>query len=212
MKTKICKVDVVSVSIRQHDDVKVKMLFSDILKHPEILEQEKSINSKTVHYSILEENDKYIVGFVRTILDKDLPAKIDKATKEISKLDVKENEGLAFGNVFLYSFELGCIFFEVNKNSIYLNIFKDFLYKCYKESPTLKDKTSFDISFGTIYRKKEYERALKMKHYKSFRLKVHQPGKLLENIKTVNKTLEEKIETDFLPQIRQAAEMNSEIA
>ena len=35
---------------------------------------------------------------------------------------------------------------------------------------------------------------------------------LLNNINEINKTLEEKIETDFLPQIEQAAELNSEIA
>lgn len=212
MSTKNCKVDVVSISFKQFDDVELKMTFKDVLLHPEILNQEKYINSKTVHYSLLEENEKYIVGFIRTTLDKDLPAKINKKTKEISELNVGENEGLAFGNIFIYSIELNCLFYEVNKNSVYLNIFKDFLYRCYKESETLKDKTSFTFHFGTIYRKREYERAISMKYYKSFILKVHQPAELLNSIKQVNRTLEDKIENDFLPQLTQAAELNSEIA
>jgi hypothetical protein len=51
-----------------------------------------------------------------------------------------------------------------------------------------------------------------MRSYKSFILKVHQPGKLLETINQLNGTLEEKIENDFLPQLEQASKLNSEIA
>lgn len=212
MSTKKCKVDVVSVAVKQFDDVELKLNFLDILKHPEIVNREKHINNRLVHYSIIKENENYIVGFLRTTLDKDLPAKIDKSTKTISKLDVKDNEGLAYGSIFLYSIELKILFFEVNKNSIYLNSFRDFIYKCHNSSPTLMNSTSFDIQFGTIYRKKEYERALKMSYFKSFKVKVHQPAKLLREINELNRTLEEQIQIDFFPQLEQAAELNSEIA
>ena len=212
MSTKNCKVDVVSIKVKQKDATALKMNFKDILKHPEILGQEKQIGNKIVNYSIVEENEKYIIGFVRTILDKDLPAKIDKKTKAISKLDVKDGEGLAFGNIFLYSIELNCIFYEVNKNSIYLNAFKEYIYRCFRDSEAIATTGSFAIDFGTIYRKKEYDRAIKMRSYKSFILKVHQPGKLLETINQLNQSLEEKIENDFLPQLEQASKLNSEIA
>ena len=212
MSTKNCKIDVVSIRVKQKDATALKMNFKDILKHPEILGKEKPISNKIVQYSVLEENEKYIIGFIRTILDKDLPAKIDKKTKEISKLDVKEGEGLAFGNIFLYSIELNCLFYEVNKNSIYLNAFKEYIYKCYRDSESLKSTGGFAIDFGTIYRKKEYDRAIKMRSYKSFILKVHQPSKLLETINQLNQSLEEKIENDFLPQLEQASKLNSEIA
>ena len=212
MSNKTCKVDVVSIKVKQKDDAFIKMDFKTILKHPEVLDQEKQIGNKVVHYSILEENEKYIIGFIRTILDKDLPAKIDKTTKEISQLDVKESEGLAYGNIFLYSIDLNCLFYEINKNSIYLNVFKEFIYRCYTDSEAILTTGSFSIDFGVIYRKKEYERAINMNSYKSFVLKVHQPAKLLNNIKQLNSSLEEKIENDFLPQLTQAAELNSEIA
>ena len=77
MSTKNCKIDVVSIRVKQKDATALKMNFKDILKHPEILGQEKQIGNKIVNYSIVEENEKYIIGFVRTILDKDLPAKIE---------------------------------------------------------------------------------------------------------------------------------------
>lgn len=212
MSTKKCKVDVVSVSIKQLETEPIKMNFVDILKHPEILNQEKNIANRIIHYSILTETDNYIVGFLRSTLDKDLPAKIDKKTKEISKLDVKETEGLAYGSVFLYSKDLSCIFFEVNKNCIYLDSFRKFIIRCYLESSTLKNQTSFDIIFGTIYRKKEYERALSMTNYKEFKMKVHQPAALLEDIKRINSSLEEKVKMDFMSEIEKAAELNSDIA
>lgn len=212
MNTKKCKVDIVSVQIKQLEREIQKMTFTDVLKHPEIVNQEKSVANRIIHYSIIEETENYIIGFLRSTLDKDLPAKIDKETKTISKLDVKESEGLAYGSVFLYSKELSCIFFEINKNCIYLDSFKKFITKCYLESKELKDQSSFDIIFGTIYRKKEYERALAMTQFKGFKMKVHQPRALLEGIKRVNRTLENRVELDFLPEIEKAAEFNSDIA
>jgi len=212
MSTKKCKIDIVSVQIKQLDKEHKKMTFIDILKHPEIVDQEKNISNRTVHYSIIEETDKFIIGFLRSTLDKDLPAKIDKETKTISKLDVKESEGLVYGSIFLYSKDLSCIFFEVNKNCIYLDSFRKFIIKCYLESTLLKNETSFDIIFGTIYRKKEYERAIGMTQFKGFKMKVHQPAALLEEIKKVNRLLEDKVELDFLPEIQKAAELNSDIA
>lgn len=212
MKPKKCKVDIVSIKIKQLEKENFKMTFTDILKDAEILNQEKKISNKLIHYSIIEENDKYIIGFLRSTLDKDLPAKIDKKTKEISKLDVKESEGLVYGSVFLYCKVLGCIFYEINKNSIYLDSFRKFILKCYSESIELKNKTSFDIIFGTIYRKHEYERALKMTQFKEFKMKVHQPGALLEDIKKVNRTLEDQVDLDFLSELENAASLNSDIA
>jgi len=212
MSTKKCKIDIISVQIKQLDREHKKMTFVDILKHPEIVDQEKSISNRSVHYSIIEETDKFIIGFLRSTLDKDLPAKIDKETKTISKLDVKESEGLVYGSIFLYSKDLSCIFFEVNKNCIYLDSFRKFIIKCYLESSFLKNETSFDIIFGTIYRKKEYERALEMTQFKGFKMKVHQPALLLQEINNVNRSLEDKVELDFLPEIQKAAELNSDIA
>lgn len=212
MNTKKCKVDIVSVQVKQLEKETVKMSFADILKHPEIVNQEKTIGNRIVNYTIIEETEKYIIGFLRSTLDKDLPAKIDKKTKEISKLDVKESEGLAYGSIFLYSKDLSSIFFEINKNCIYLDSFRKFIINCYLDSNELKNQTSFDIIFGTIYRKHEYERAIRMVQFKEFKMKVHQPGALLEEIKSVNSSLEDKVELDFLSELGNAAELNSDIA
>jgi hypothetical protein len=212
MNTKNCKVDVVSVSMEHKPGFELKPTFYDLLIHRDVVKKEIGVSNRNVHFSIIDDNDNYFIGFLRSTIDKDLPAKIDKTTKKVSQLDVKENEGLAFGNIFLYSKDLKCLFFEVNRNSIYLNSFADFLYKCHSESTELKEKTGFKIIFGTIFRKKEYERAIKMESYKCFRLKVHQPAKLLHDIHEINSILEERIETEFLSPLKQAAELNTDIA
>lgn len=202
----------VGVKVEHKADSILKPLFHELLIHPDYQDQEKRIGNKVIHYSLIEDNDRYVIGFLRSTLEKDLPAKINKRTKVLSPLDVAEDEGLAFGSIFLYSKELGCLFFEVNRNSIYLNSFKDFLYKCHFDSIALKDNSNFQIFLGTIFKKKEYERAINLDTYKSFRLKVHQPAKLLQNIKSINSILESQIETEFLPQLEQAAELNTDIA
>ena len=54
MSTKNCKIDVVSIRVKQKDATALKMNFKDILKHPEILGKEKPISNKIVQYSVLE--------------------------------------------------------------------------------------------------------------------------------------------------------------
>lgn len=108
--------------------------------------------------------------------------------------------------------KLNVLFYEVNKNSIYLDLFKDFLYKCFHSSQYLKEESVFETTFSTIFRKNEYERALKMSKYKSFRIKVYQPKNLLQEVKEVNSSLEDKIDMEFLPELEKAANLNSDFA
>ncbi len=209
---KNCKVDTVSVSLRYTEDSVNKLSFEEILKHPEINGKEFVVKNKSVHFSVVEENEDYIIGFVRSIIDKDLPAKINKRSKQISALDLHNDEGIAYGNVLLYSKRLKVLFYEVNKNSIYLDLLKTFIYKCFHSSQNLKVESIFETTFATIFRKNEYERALRMSKYKSFRIKVYQPKNLLQEIKEVNSSLEDKIDVEFLPEIKKAATLNSDFA
>lgn len=209
---KNCKVDAVFVSLRYASNSEKELSFDEILNHPEVNEKEFLIKNKSVHFSVLEDNVDYTIGFVRSIIDKDLPAKIHKRSKKISALDLNTEEGIAYGNVLLYSKKLKVLFYEVNKNSIYLDVFKDFLYKCFHNSEKLKVESIFETSFVTIFRKNEYERALKMSSYKSFKIKVYQPKNLLRELKEVNSSLDDKIEMDFLPELEKAANLNSDYA
>lgn len=209
---KNCKVDCVHISLKYTADSTKKISFDEILKHEEINGKEFYIRGKSIHFSIIEDNEEYTIGFIRTIIDKDLPAKIHKKNKQISALDLSSEEGIAFGNVLLFSKKLNVLFYEVNKNSIYLDMFKKFIYTCFHSSVNLKEESIFDIRFSTIFKKNEYLRALKMDKYKSFKLKVYQPKNLLREFKNLNSTLEDRIDFEFMSELDKAANLNSDFA
>jgi len=211
-KTKNCKVDTVHISLRYSENSKNKYNFEEILTHKDINGKELRVRGKSVHFEVIENENDILIGFIRSIMDKDLPAKINKKSKKISALDVSNEEGIAYGNILLYSKSLKTLFYEVNKNSIYLDVFKEFLYDSYLKSENLKNECSFDLDFSTIFRKNEYERALKMQHYKSFKLKVYQPKELLKNYKEVNSSTKDLVELEFMPEIEKAATLNSDYA
>lgn len=210
-RSKNCKVDVVSVSLRFAPGSNT-CTFDKILNHPDVNGKEKLIKQKTVHFSVLEENEEFLIGFIRSTIDKDLPAKINRTTKVVSALDVNNDEGIAYGNILLYSKKLKVLFYEINKNSIYLDLFHEYIYRCFHDSITLKSEYIFETNFSAIFRKNEYERALKMGVYKSFKMKVYQPQALLREITQINSSLEDRVALDFLPEIQNAAAINSEFA
>ena len=209
-RSKTCKIDVVSVSLRFSGSNITT--FDEILKHSDINDKEKFVNQKTVHFSVIEDHENYLVGFIRSTIDKDLPAKINRRTKVVSALDVNNDEGIAYGNILLFCKRLNVLFFEINKNSIYLDVFHQFIYKCYHDSTILKNEFIFDTNFVTIFRKHEYERALQMGLYKSFKMKVYQPRNLLREVAQINASLDDRVDLDFLPEIQNAAELNSDFA
>lgn len=212
MKNKNCKVDIVSIYTNYTKDSKEKLSFEDIITDVEVNNQELSLKGKLINFSILENNEDFIIGFLTSSTDKDLPAKINHKTKKISALNVATDESLVFGSIFLYSKTTNALFFEVNRDTIYLEGFKDFIYKCYHNSEKLKTRTVFDLKFNVIFRRKEYERALKMDIYKGFRVRIHQPKKLLSEIKKINSSIDKKIESEFLSDIQNASKLNSDSA
>lgn len=212
MRKKNCKIDIVSIYTNYTEDSEEKLTFEEIITNDEVNNQEFSIKGKLINFSILENNEDVIIGFLTSSTDKDLPAKINKRTKKITSLGVTDEESLVFGSVCLYSKTTNTLFYEVNRDTIYLDDFKDFIYRCYNNSKILKQRTVFDLKFNVIFRKNEYERALKMDIYKGFRLRVHQPRKLLSEIEKINSSIDKKIETEFLSDIENASSLNSDSA
>lgn len=212
VKKKNCKIDIVSVNTKYTEDSKENITFEDLITDNEVDGKEFSIRGKNISFSILENEKDYIIGFLTSSIDKDLPAKINNKTKEISALDVTTEESLVFGSVFLYSKLLNTLFYEINRDTVFLDGFKDFIYKCYHSSSNLKKRTIFDLKFSTIFRKNEYQRALNMDIYKKFRVKIHQPTKLLQEIKKIESSVENKIDIELFSNIEKASSLNSDFA
>lgn len=196
MKKKNCKVDIVSVYTNYTEDSKEKLTFEEIITDKEVNNQELNIRGKAVKFSVIEDTSKFLIGFLACSKDKDLPAKVNKKTGKISALDVDIDESLIFGSIFLYSKELNTVFYEVNRDTIYLDGFIDYIYKCYHKSENLKQRSIFDLKFNTIFRRNEYERALNMDIYKGFKVRIHQPSKLLKELNLISSSIDEQIKTE----------------
>lgn len=209
---KECKIDVVKVDLRYAKGATVELKFDELLLHQHVNDQEFDIKGKIVHFSVKENNDDYLIGFVRSIIDKDLPPKINKKSKEMASLGLKGDEGLAYGNVMLYCKKQEVLFYEKNKNSIYLDWFYEFIYMCYRKSSLLKDNGAFDLTFPIIFTKNEYERALKFHKLKKLKIIVHQPGKLLSEYKKINSSLPKKMNLMIENQLEEADKIRSEFA
>lgn len=206
-------VDIVSVSIKQKNNEASQYSFDKILLNKDFVTNEVLINNKLVHFRVLENNDEYIIGLITATLDKDLPPKINKRSRAINSIGINEDEGLLYGNVLLYSKKMNILFYEVNKDSIYLNAFKKFIFKVFMKNEDFKSGDNFDIDFGTIFKKNEYERAIALTSFKKFKLKIHQPARLLEIIKKESKnTTYNKIKQDLTNQLETASKSGSEVA
>jgi len=210
MSFKNCKVDVVSVKIKSSQNT---WNFEEIISSKEIRKTDIKIKNKIVNFELVEDNNDYIIGFIRSEIDKELPAKINKKTKAISALDVDDDHAITYGNVFLYSKDLKVLFYEINRNSIFLDDFVNLIYTAFKNSKKYEIKNgTFSIELGTIFRKHEYARALSMDLYKKFKLKIHQPQRLLQSIKSINKHIDDKIKQEFCDEIEFASRYDTDIA
>ena len=82
MKNKNCKVDIVSVYLNHKNNSDFTPSFEEIIADEEIDNQELDFKGKTISFSILENNDTFIIGFLTSSIDQDLPAKINKKLRK----------------------------------------------------------------------------------------------------------------------------------
>jgi len=212
VKTKNKKVDIVYVNLEFSDDSKSTYSFEQLLNNSEINEKEFSIKFKNIKLKKVYEDSEILISIIQTSIDKGLPPKYNKKTKEISSLDLGIDDNLAYGNILLYSKKYKCLFYEVNKYSIYLDVFKEYLYKCWNNSIDLKSECSFNINFISILKRNEINRALNLDIVKSLKIKIYQPKDVINELKRKKLTLEEKIKLDIEPELENTAKLNSEFA
>lgn len=150
--------------------------FSQIITSPEVVKNDARIKGKNVELSILEDNDRYIVGLVETNRNDNIPPKKNRRDKSISPLGLSSLEGLAYGNVFIYEKRRAILMYEVNKSGCFIDHFIEYLYKCCEGSTIFR---GFDIDIKPILKSNEYNRMLRMSFYKSIELKFANPSQIL---------------------------------
>ncbi len=126
-----------------------------------------------------------IVGVVITGQNKNLPPKKDKETGEHSKLGINPyKENLSFGNIFLYNNALNILFYEVNMNGCYPNKLEKYLMHLWNTTPDQEE--TIELSFNPVSRKGEYQRMLKMTHYREVYAEFVNPAEILQEYKDDN--------------------------
>ena len=87
---------------------------------------------------ILKNGRNYIVGLVETTRNENIPPKKNRRNKKLQALGLTPEEGLAYGNVFIYEKKRNILMYEVNKFGCYVKHFLEYLYRCCREGDQFK--------------------------------------------------------------------------
>ena len=129
-----------------------------------------------------------LVCLLETSRSNNVPPKKNKISKKLSKLGLDDNEGLAYGNVFLYDKKRKILMYEVNKFGCYLDHFVSFIYSALKQSESELYK-KFKVKLEVVLTSNEYNRILNMDFHKSIEVQIAQPKKIVEDLKHKNGAL-----------------------
>jgi len=183
MSSKQKKIEFFKVDLKTLDNKPTDLKFEDLITSKEILSQEISLKGKEIELKISVNNDEYLIGIVETSRNNNLPPKKNRTAKTLSKLGLLIDEGLAYGNVFLYDKKNKMLMYEANKFGCYLDHFISFIYLAYKGTTIFK---KFKIKLDAILTKDEYERIVNMNFHKSVEIQIANPEKIMAEFEHKN--------------------------
>lgn len=170
------KVEMFQVVFRKEEAS--KLTFEDVLLSESVRDYYAFINGKEVSVTIID-NESTITGIVETTRNDNLPPKKNRKKKKIEKLGLNDDEGLAYGNIFLYEKKRQILMYEVNKFGSYVYHF----IKCLKDCCSTDENRwseRFDVALNPILKPDEYERLKKMNYYKTLEIQVANPKAILK--------------------------------
>jgi hypothetical protein len=177
------KVEFFTVNIMTLDSKPSELNFEDIISAKEIINKELAFKGKDLELKILSNKPDYLIGIIETTRKNNIPPKKNKKAKTVEKLGLNVDEGLAYGNIFLFEKTNRVLFYEVNKFGCYLDHFISFIYLLYKETELFK---KFKIKLDVLLTKDEYNRILNMDFHKSVELQIANPTKMVKNFEHKN--------------------------
>ena len=195
-------VDIVTTHLRFGEVSEVKS-FTDFLK--KLNGRQQTVRGKTVEFELLEDTPDRLVGILVTTQKRDVPPKKNDRTKQFSPLDIGNDEGLAYANVFYFQKKHSILMYEFNKNGCYLEQFKEFIYQGIRHEEEFKD-VSVDIKFVRVLRHNDYQRAMSMRFYKSVEVEIAYPQEVIKEFNAKNGSIEEAIVTQLSDGIANNAE------
>lgn len=188
MPTKDKKIDFFQISIKDWEGVSSSLNFEDIVSHQDVKNADVRLKGKDLELKIYKNDPEVIVGILETSRNTNVPPKKSKRLKKLSRLGLSPDEGLAYGNVFLYDKKRNILMYEVNKFGSYLDHFINFIYLALKKADSNIYK-KFKIKTDIILTPDEYNRIISMIFHKSIELQIAQPNKIIDDLNHKNDAL-----------------------
>lgn len=188
MGVKKKKIEFYKVLIKDFEGNDSALKFDDIVSSKDIVGKEIFIKGKDLELKIYKNNKNVIIGHIETSRNNNVPPKKNKKAKKLSKLGLNSDEGLAYGNVFLYDKKREILLYEVNKFGCYLDHFISFIYLALKDAKSELFK-KFRIKLEVVLTSNEYYRIVNMNFHKSIEVQVAQPHRIIDDLKHKNGAL-----------------------
>lgn len=179
------KVEVFKVVIKTID--KSQLNFEEILLNTTLQNIDKKTGSKHIQLAYVEDKGEYVVGMIQTTKMMATPPKRNVVTNVTSALGLVIQEGLLYGNVFLYVKAKQTLLYEVTKDSLYAGQLDDFIYALVKDSGII----AFDIRFNLMMNVDAMKKLLKMGSRKSVHIQFANPDDLLKKVKDSQRSIKE---------------------
>lgn len=187
MAIKRKKIEFYRVKMMTMDNLPSQITFEQILAIPEIQNISLPIKGKEVELKILVNNEEYIVGMLETNRDANVPPKKHKHNRTFNRIGLVD-EGLAYGNVFLYDKRRNIFMYEVNKFGCYLDHFVNFIYAALGEIESEFYRV-FRVKFEVILTHDEYNRIMNFGFHKSIEVEIAHPELIIADFEHQNNAL-----------------------
>lgn len=194
MALKRKKIEFFKVNIMTMENSPSEISFEEILTIPELQNISLPIKGKEVEFKIMRNTADYIICLLETNRDSSVPPKKHKGNRTFSRIGLNTEEGLAYGNVFLYDKNRNIIMYESNKSGCYLDHFVDFIYSALQVGQSELFRT-FRVKFEVILTHDEYNRILNFGFHKSIEVEIAKPDRIVEDFEHQNNALFSAIES-----------------
>lgn len=162
--------------------------FEEIITSKDVVGQEVYVKGKDLEIKIYKNDKDIIVGLIETSRNNNVPPKKNKKARKLSKLGLNIDEGLAYGNVFLYDKKRKILLYEINKFGCYLDHFVTYIYSALKATKSDLYK-KFRIKLEVVLTANEYRRILNMDFHKAIEVQIAQPKAIIKDLKHKNGAL-----------------------
>lgn len=179
------KVEVFKVRIKTLDES--ELAFESILLNKDFHNVDIKSGGRYSQLAFVNEYDEYIVGMIQSTKMDSTPPKRNVETDVTSALGLKKEEGLLYGNVFLYNKEKKVLLYEVTRDGLFAGQLNDFIYGLVRDY----DIPKFDIRFLVLMNADAMYKLLTMGEKKSIHMQFANPDEMIRKIKNGQKSIKE---------------------